>query len=210
MKTNITVWLVASLCASGCMMQSHERLEPMSASAEEDPAPAGPAERETTDDADGSAPPYEAVLPSHNVEIANALLVGDLGEYEDFVAPATEVSAQAYGSSTMIEIHGGDDYWVMTRLSFEGGIGHEDLRIGAHIEFGTEHWDAPVGALHVAALGCSGPTRGTWTYDQDATNIVIDVEEGAGPEDRILRFTATYEYEGREQVVEGSFEYRVY
>jgi len=205
MKTNIAVCLITSLWASGCMLESHELRELGAEDADEGGAAA--ADRELRDIGGDYRPPVVPELDPRTVEVMDGLLVGDMGDYEDFVAPAYEATAEALPFATLIEIHGGEGYWVMTRLLVQGGLMQEELDVGAHVEVGR--YVGPE-ALQVTVLGCSGPRHGSWTYDQGATGVIIDIEEGEDPDDRVMRFSATYLHEGRDQVVEGSFGYRVY
>jgi hypothetical protein len=147
------------------------------------------------------------------VEIDDAYLAGDLGNYEGFVEPAYETSGNTYGDNTTVEIHGGEDYWVMTRLEIQGSLQHRDLAPGAHLEFdnSTYGWDdSGEPQLFVSVVGCSGPSHGDWDYDSTAGRVVVDVEQGPTPNDRVVHFQADYDYEGTVQVLDGSFGYTVY
>ncbi len=164
-----------------------------------------------TTDEDASAPTgsSEPVLPQRTVYLGEAKLVGELGEYQVELVPAPQVSARPLSNGTEIEIDGGDDFAIMSRFFFRGGLLHEDLQVGAHVELGPRNWNAPPDVLQVGLMGCSGPARRAWTYDGVASHITIDVDQGAGADDRVLHFVSTFRYDDREQTLEGDFGYTV-
>jgi hypothetical protein len=59
----------------------------------------------------------------------------------------------------------------------------------------------------VRVLGCSGPSRGNFTYDRNADTVTIDVMPGSAPDTRRMVFKATYTNGAATQQVQGSFEY---
>lgn len=148
--------------------------------------------------------------------IDGGYLAGDMGNYRDFSAETYEATGYSYGpESTTVELHGGDGYWVMTRLNITGDL--NTLEPGTHLEFDSSSysWDydstyTGETVTYVSVTGCSGPTHGDWDYDAGSQDVVLDVVQGATVNDRIVYFEATYDYAGETQVVDGSFGYTVY
>jgi hypothetical protein len=197
MKMFITVWFVASLSTPGCALNTDvSAVEPLA---------------NASDDLDRDAPEAtsrtEPQLAPRAVEIGNAFLLGDLGDYENFVAPAGETAVRMLSNGTEVDIHVGDGYWVMSRLFFRGGLFHEDLAVGAHVELGPRNWNVEPDVLQVGVLGCAGPTPGTWTFDAVATHIAIDVYPGPSLDERVLHFVATFQHDDRDQRLGGTFGY---
>ncbi|MBW2463057.1 MAG: hypothetical protein JRH11_15515 [Deltaproteobacteria bacterium] len=148
------------------------------------------------------------------VDLEAGYMAGDLGDYRGFTAPAYQATEQDWGDSSTVELHGGDDYWVMTRLEVTGGLKHRDLVPGAVLEFEFDDYGWAEGSadsgVFISSIGCSGPTHGNYTYDGPADRVTVEVEAGPTANDRVLHFQAEYQNGGETQLVEGSFGYTVY
>jgi hypothetical protein len=202
MKKILWLSLVGVLCSSttGCMFDYIERL------------------RDRDDDVTYDTTVYEDPYSydETTLEIDPGYLAGSMGNYTDFTAETYETSGYTYGTdSTTVELNAGDGYWVMTRLNITGDL--KAVEPGTHLEFdsGSYEWgsgDTYSGDVvsYVSVTGCSGPSHGDYTYDSGSQTVVVDVEQGATVDDRVVYFEATYDYAGETQVVDGSFGYTVY
>jgi len=201
-KMNKLLWLPIALvlCSSttGCMFDYLERLT----------------DRGDAYD-DGTYEPYDYSddYDYNELEIDPGYIAGDMGAYSGFDDPTYEATGYSYGTdSTTVELHSGEDYWIMARLNITGSL--DAFEVGEVYEFdsGGYAWDDSTGeaVTYVSVTGCSGPTHGNYTYDAGSQNVVVVVDQGVNDNDRILTFQAEYVYEGETQVVDGSFGYTVY
>jgi hypothetical protein len=167
----------------------------------------------TYSDPSYSDPYYDPYTPETNIVVQDGILAGAMGDYSGFEAVAYEQTAYDYGYSANVRLDAGEGYWVMTSFNIEGGLNHPDLAPGAHLVFDnaarydTYYEPSAEPELFVSVVGCSGPSQGDYTYDDTATEVVVDVEQGLTENDRVILFTATYDHYGTPQVVEGSFGY---
>ncbi len=208
MKKILWLSMVAVLCSSttGCMFDYFDRIRDRdddSTVVYEDPS---------YDDGY-----YYDDYSETTLEIDPGYLAGDMGNYRDFSAETYETTGYSYGTdSTTVELHAGEGYWVMARLNITGDL--NTLEPGTHLEFDATSgydWDYDASydgdaVTYVSVTACSGPTHGNWDYDDGSQTVTVDVEQGATIDDRVVHFTATYDYEGETQVVDGSFGYTVY
>jgi hypothetical protein len=149
------------------------------------------------------APPRGSVGFTGDLDVRGGQLAGALGPIDGFSAEAYEQRGFHEEGWSEVTLHAGTGYWVMTALSVEGGLEHPSLAPGARLEFPR---DAQPG-LSVSVLGCSGPAREVFDYDEDAQRVQIEVQSGASPGERVLLFRAVFDNAGTSQVVEGSFSY---
>ena len=158
---------------------------------------------------DTSDPVYDEEVfndPSYyesSVDIRSSSLAGDMGEVRNFWDDDPMHLGYDYGSYASIEIHaqtpGGSA--AMAILQVEGGLQHQDLVPGAHLEFTGYSYQGTANGLYMSVIGCSGPSEGNWYFDQSADDLVVDVS--ATPEGTtVLDFQA--EFSG--QTVVGSAE----
>jgi len=150
-------------------------------------------------------PPGERFGFTGEFAVRGGQLEGSLGPIEGFSAEAYEQTGFSEAGWSEVVLHAGTGYWVMTGLSVEGGLEHPALAPGARLEFPR---DADLG-LSIDVLGCSGPSRDVFDYDEHAQRVQVEVQEGAVPGERVLLFRAIFDDSGSPQVVEGSFGYVV-
>lgn len=140
---------------------------------------------------------------------------GDLGTVEGFVGSEATVAGSDYGTtSSSVRIDAENTrarWWAMTLLSITGSLRHPALVPGAHFVFTgrsrpsaqTVAGEAP--PLFMTVLGCSGPRRDQFTYDQGAQEVTVDVSAGPSEDTRRLAFDAKFAGPQGEQHVTGSF-----
>ncbi len=163
----------------------------------------------TRDDEPVPAPaPYDDDTPTQvgQAEVFQGTL-GNIGRFSK-QSPELRISGgSTYGTVRIDAVDTTARWWAMTNLSFNGGLSHPALVPGAHLVFDGSR--RSISGLSVSALGCSGPSRGNYTYDHEADSVVIDVLDGSRPDSRRMVFTSTYTHDSGRQVVQGSFEYDI-
>jgi hypothetical protein len=136
------------------------------------------------------------------------LLQGAMGNVPSFThaSPELRITGSTTNATVRLDaVNTSARWWVMTNLTVTGGLGHAALQPGAHLVF--TRTSPTVGGLRVRVLGCSGPSRGNFTYDRNADTVTIDVMPGSAPDTRRMVFKATYTNGAATQQVQGSFEY---
>ena len=164
-------------------------------------------------DSRATAPPGNASQWSGQADIFR----GDLGTVRAFEGTAAEVTGSDYGTTTsMVRIDAEDTsarWWAMTQFSITGSLHHPQLAPGARLVFNSRSnrniSSDGTPALYVSVLGCSGPRRNEFTYDQNADEVTVNVSEGSSPDTRRIDFDAKFSGAGGEQHVTGSFVYDV-
>lgn len=180
---SITFALAASLALGGCFQFVEER--------------SGASSRTST----GPSSYYNMVGEAD-------LLQGAMGSVTSFTHQSPELRISGSSTSAAVRLDAVNTsarWWVMTNLTVTGGLDHAALAPGAHLVFSRT--SPTVNGLRVSALGCSGPTRGNYTYDRTADTVTVDVMPGSAPDTRRMVFKATYANGSEMQQVQGSFEY---
>lgn len=152
------------------------------------------------------APSTESVAQVGQAE----MFQGTLGQIEGFASEAAELRISGSGSYATVRIDAVNTtarWWAMNNLTISGGLDHAALRPGAHLTFSRTGTATGATGLRVTALGCSGPSRGNYTYDHTAERVDVDVLPGTEEGRNRMVFTAHYAHEGAMQTVQGSFEY---
>ena len=151
----------------------------------------------------GTAPVY--VPEGEEIVVTNAFMAGTLGDVEGFAETPFQVSAvRTEWGTDLIRFDGTDSrsgQWVMAQVDISGGLDQEVLRPGASVEI--DEWGLSTPSVSASGLGCSGPAVGTFTFDQSAQGMRIDVSAGSTPGTR--RFDVQLEFSGT-YVVDMSFE----
>lgn len=99
-------------------------------------------------------------------------------------------------------------YWVMTQVQLQGSLTTGSLVPGRHLHFPPSP-EARYG-FSLSVVGCAGPRRDNFTYDQPAREVDVDVAEGDEPGTQRILYTAVFDGPGGErQEVRGSFSYEV-
>lgn len=130
---------------------------------------------------------------------------GDMGEVRGFVAEPLEI--QIDGASVRIDaVSTVPAWWVMTRLTFTPAV-TDSQWLGATVDSALDGSASQPTSLRVSAIGCSGPTRGHYTFDAAPQHIVVHVEPGATASTRHVTFTEYYDSTAGASAVTGSFEY---
>jgi hypothetical protein len=164
---------------------------------------------------DSSDPYYDPGTSS--VPITATIHSGDMGGVHDFSGNITSATADSYGGWANVHVTSASrsgGWAAMSILDIQGGLEHPDLRPGAHFEFTSAGYGYSDGTeLFISAVGCSGPTEGTWEFDQGADNVVVDVFDAGGGTVEV-RYAAqfnSYDYDtgaSTPQTVTGAFRYR--
>ena len=161
-----------------------------------------------------ATPPSSVSTPSTTWTAQTAQYAGDMGSVRGFGSVPGVVQGTDGGSTSVVRIDAEDTsarWWAMTRLTVEGTLSHPMLVPGAHLVFtpsGGAMTSAGVVPLFVHAIGCSGPRRDDYTFDQPASQITVDVDAGPDATSRTITFMATFAPAGgTPQHVTGSFVY---
>jgi hypothetical protein len=160
--------------------------------------------REDVSWSEPASPPADSYWTS-NVEITNGQLAGSMGAYHGFSEVAYRQAGYSDSYYADVTLDAGRDFWVMTRLSIEGGLAHPALVPGASFEFDGYGYSTE-GGVYISALGCSGPSEGNFEFDESAQHLTVQVEAGPTASQRVIRFNATFS-DGA--TVVGSFGYTV-
>ena len=185
MRTSKTLALVLGLglSAVGCDWQSAYDVDP------DAPAPWGP-------------PAAEGNLVLSNGTQSGAM--GEVGGYEGETFVATGSAYDGF-ASIRLESHG-PGWWVMSLVDIRGAT------LDA-LEPGVTYATPISGVLEtgepdVSVVGCSGPSDGHYTFDTSAQRSELTVED-LGDGTRRCHVRSVFEFGGREQVAEASFDYVV-
>lgn len=161
---------------------------------------------------DGDAYYYED--PSTEIAATATLHRGDMGRVRGFDGDIVDVTASSYGgygNVTVISENRAEGWAAMSVVTVEGGLDHPALVPGAHFTFDSSSYGS---SPHFSVLGCSGPSNGSWEFDQGASSVEVDVVDTGTPDTVEVRYTArfeSYDYEtgaSTPQAVQGSFRYR--
>lgn len=133
---------------------------------------------------------------SEALAVDDAYVEGDLGDVQDVSTDARVVSAYESFGHLDIELRAQGRGWaVMHAIDLET----DQLRAG-------DVYDSDDTTSRVSVLGCSGPSDGQWTYDDFADRVIVEVEQGAAPNQLRVHYYAEYEpYDQPRQTVRGSF-----
>lgn len=149
-----------------------------------------------------TTPPPDPTRPSTSSGVDR--LAGDAGEVTGFVS----------ASPTVAMYNGGRGF----RLTATDAAGRYQLM--AQLDFATPITDAtwPPGTTRTIAVGgrsesdaplrsiaCSGPASRAYTFDQSASEVTVQVAQGATPDVRVISFRQTFS--DASASVSGSFEY---
>ncbi|NOY90318.1 MAG: hypothetical protein GXP55_03840 [Deltaproteobacteria bacterium] len=130
-------------------------------------------------------PVYDPPSVESNIDVKDAVLVGDMGRVSNIDGPASYTEAYGDGYWASVNVHSeGDRGFAMGIVNFEGGLGHPDLVPGATLRYsnsshGSGRYDPA--ALQVSVTGCSGPSDGDWQFDEPADDVEVKVTEGSRP-----------------------------
>jgi hypothetical protein len=161
----------------------------------------------------GCVESHSEFTPSGSVSaglVDSAWLAGDMIGVGEFAGDAYEISAYSENVTIHVGRRGGESFgWAMISLSVSGDYdplsgeyepaAFEDLEPGTHLD-SSEPSD-----ITVQAIGCSGPNHGEYVFDGAAERVVVDVEQGAQADERLVHFSAEY---ADGQVAYGSFAIR--
>jgi len=155
-------------------------------------------------------PVYDPPSVESNIDVKDAVLVGDMGRVSNIGGPASYT--EAYGDSywANVNVHSeGDRGFAMGIVDFQGGLGHADLVPGATLRYssrsyGTGRYDAA--ALRVSVTGCAGPSDGDWQFDEPADEVEVKVTEGSRP--GYLHFEVSAHWNRGDQNATAQFEAR--
>ena len=138
--------------------------------------------------------------------VENGWQEGQMGGVSDFASDTIVEQGYAYPDYAHIRLESvGGSWWVMSLVDIDGDIqSFEPGRI-YNVTPTTGTLD---GARTVDVTGCSGPEQGNWDYDRHAERVEVEVEE-LGEGLRRFHFRAYFDYDGREQLTTGAFDYRI-
>jgi hypothetical protein len=125
------------------------------------------------------------------IDVRNASLSGDMGDVRDFADDDATHAAYDYGTESSIEIHARatDGSAAMAILEIQGGVGNADIAPGAHYQFAN--YESTPNGLYMSVIGCSGPSEGEWYFDEQASDMSVDVS--ATPEGTtVIDFSARF------------------
>lgn len=108
------------------------------------------------------------------LDVRAASLAGGMGDVRDFAEDDAVATGYDYGSYASVEVHAAAPSGAaMAILEVEGGLQNEELVDGAHFEF--QNYEYSDTGLYMYVIGCSGPTEGSWYFDEQAQDLVVDV-----------------------------------
>ena len=137
------------------------------------------------------------------IVISGALMSGDLGDITGYGADSSRVDGTYSTALSSIRLDAeGPGWWVMNYLNVSG----LDLRT---VAAGVYRSDAASGVV-ISAVGCSGPSYGTYTYDRSVEEGEIQIEDGEDGERSVGYAMVFRSADGlSSQVARGSFRFRV-
>ena len=122
---------------------------------------------------DTSTDPY---VNPNALDIRSASLAGDMGEIRGFADDDALHNGYDYGSYASVDIHAeAPNGAAMAILEIEGGLDNPELVAGAHFEFQSYEYTAS--GLYMYVIGCSGPAEGSWYFDEQGQDLVVDVSQ---------------------------------
>ncbi len=135
--------------------------------------------------------------------ISGALQSGDLGDVNGYGGDSTRTEGSYSAALSVVRLDAeGPGWWVMNSLHVAG----IDLLTAAAGEYRSD--DAS--GVTISAVGCSGPSLGTYTYDQSVDDGEIRIEDGENGERRVVYALTFPSVDGRAaQTSRGSFLFRV-
>lgn len=129
-------------------------------------------------------------------------LAGTLGSVRDFSVDGVEVRVDSAGRQVRLDtVSGPGATWVMTQLTFRVALTDPSWATTPVQTFTLREQASGL----VSVIACSGPRRGTYTYDGSPSRVTVHVEPGEAPGSRVVTF-AQY-WDDRSHMVTGSFEY---
>lgn len=108
--------------------------------------------------------------------VRNGGLDGSIGGVSG-LSPDGEFETSGWGEpqyASVYTVGHGENGAAMTIVELEGGLNHEDLKPGAHLEYDVYNPGAGSG-LFAYVVGCSGEVVNEWGFDQVADHTVLDV-----------------------------------
>lgn len=111
--------------------------------------------------------------------VQNGELDGSIGMVSG-LAPDGDYDTSGWGEphyASVYTLGTGENGAAMTIVEIEGGLNHEDLQPGAHLEYSIYDTSADPDSLFAYVVGCAGPETNTWDFDQVADETVIDVSQ---------------------------------
>lgn len=134
-----------------------------------------------------------------------ASLTGDLGQVRGFSSDAVEVRVEGVSGNTvqLDAVNDAAHWWVMARFNFSQPLSSAQWAPGTLRTFSGNR--PSTDGMSVSTIGCSGPTRGRYTYDSSPDTVTVHVQEGSTPDARLVTFAAYWNAGGH--TVTGSFEY---
>ena len=88
--------------------------------------------------------------------------------------PASQPEPARPHSYASIEVHAAaPNGAAMAILEVEGGLQNEELVDGAHFQF--QNYEYSDTGLYMYVIGCSGPSEGSWYFDEQAQDTTVDV-----------------------------------
>jgi len=195
---------------SGCL--EYALIQALEEDAEDDVSvDEGRFDSEIFDEADTGTPGDPTELDG-TVDLRGGSLLGDMGDVQDFSDEEPMLRGWNADGYANLEVHAekaDGTGAAMVIVGITGGLEHQDLQDGAHLEF--TQYEYPESGLHVNMIGCSGPVEGDWQFDQGADTVTLDVSPGNTTDSRVFDFTATfvrYDLSGetQEQSIVGSVE----
>lgn len=137
------------------------------------------------------------------IVISGALMSGDLGDIAGYGADSSRVYGTYSTALSSIRLDAeGPGWWVMNYLNVSG----LDLRT---VAAGVYRSDAASGVV-ISAVGCSGPSYGTYTYDSSVDEGEIQIEDGEDGERSVGYAMIFPSADGlSSQVARGTFRFRV-
>lgn len=143
-------------------------------------------------DAPRISPEYRPLVGQ--LPVQNGALDGSIG-YVAGLRPESEYETSGWGEPSYASVYTvgwGENGAAMTIVEVEGGLHHEDLQPGAHLEYDLYDPPSETPSLFAYVVGCAGEELNSWEFDQIADHTSIDVS--AHPDDP---HTLILDYEAR-------------